>query len=236
MVDNRSTATASRSAAAATAGWPSRYALGMVLAVATPAAVYFAARPAPPELMARTNAADDAELRRIRRELAQLQRESARVRQLVRAGQLRDRDAVDDSAQAATAPDEAPAEVANPVADRLVRNEDSWAQVEGAFASEAVDATWVAARELAAKLANVLPDGASLRSLDCRESMCRVETAHRSEQSYQEFTIGLAAPTERPPIWTGAAMFQIVRPAEREGDELIAVAYLAREAFPSPQP
>jgi hypothetical protein len=100
---------------------------------------------------------------------------------------------------------------------------------DGAFASDRADPGWTARdqRETVEKIHALLPEGSELRSLDCRESLCRIETRHpdmaRHVTFYQRALVDPAtqlwngpmytAPVEDDPSWDGP---------------IVAVAYLAR--------
>jgi hypothetical protein len=105
-------------------------------------------------------------------------------------------------------------------------------ELDRQFATEAVDPAWKVREELARRVAEILPGSSRLRSLECRSTMCRVETAHADDRSYREFSAQFTLPADGVPVWNGPGIFKITHAPEREGDELDAVALLARESFP----
>jgi hypothetical protein len=109
--------------------------------------------------------------------------------------------------------------------------EEYAAFLDGEYASESPDPRWNPAREVGSKLAAVLPEGSTVRSIECKASMCRLETAHHGAQSYQQFTRIFLKPGDARP-WDGPVVFQVTEgAAEGEGD-VTAVAYLGRDSLP----
>jgi hypothetical protein len=170
-------------------------------------------------------------LGRVNRELEQLRNETRVLRQLVnasRTGTTRspegsDEDAVDDAGTTVmpTPPAPGPSQ-----AEHL-------AFVEAEFEREAVDRAWDPSRELRGKLDKVLPQGSSIRELDCRSSMCRLESSHASVQDYEAFAENFGIPRQGGAIWPGSGVFFIARQPEQQGEPLTVVGYLARGSLPS---
>jgi hypothetical protein len=112
-------------------------------------------------------------------------------------------------------------------------SDDYSIHVETKFESEPIDRAWSPERELHGRVTGILPAGSSIRKLDCRSSMCRMETSHRDVESYRAFTLSVVSVDGAPPVWTGPAYFNVIREPARPDDELVAVAYLGRESLPS---
>jgi hypothetical protein len=75
---------------------------------------------------------------------------------------------------------------------------------------------------------DVLPEGASLRELVCRSSLCRAEISYPDLASYQRFLDGPLSGA-KDALWSGP-VFQELRTDPRSGDDVIGLVYLAREA------
>jgi hypothetical protein len=194
------------------------------------AVVGYKAWPAPQAQ--RANPSDNDELIRMRHDLEQMRQESARLTQFVgnvaQVAEARAQQDVKGSVVAAT-----DAHVANePSKPAPLSHEEYVTHAEAEFVGEAADPRWNPARDLTTKVTAVLPAGSSLRSLECRSSMCRMETTHVSSDDYVAFTRTFAL-TAGPPIWSGPVVFQMT-PA-RAGGEVTAVAFLGRESLPVAQ-
>lgn len=119
-------------------------------------------------------------------------------------------------APAAEAPPKPPMEAAE-VRDHL----------EGTFTQQRADVQSDEARQTAeARLTAVLPATAKLQSLECRTSLCRIETIHQSAESYQQFVKG-AFLDPKTKIWNaGFFSTQLTDPVD---GKLVIVSYLARD-------
>jgi hypothetical protein len=173
--------------------------------------------------------ADRVEIARLQQEVRAMRAESTQLRRLV--GQVKTPTGGDVGREGAPVP-EAPREQES--AEQSFEN--YWLAIDHQFASEAIDEKWTAREELARKLPELLPRTSHVRSLECRSTMCRLETSHADEQSYREFVGRFTLQVDTPPIWTGPAVFGIPDTSTRQGDELVATAWLAREAFRVPAP
>lgn len=71
-----------------------------------------------------------------------------------------------------------------------------------------------------------LPEGARVLSLQCRSSMCRLETSHPSLESFQGFIQQTVMRGEHN--WNGPIMAALEGDPRQPG-EVKAVVYLARE-------
>jgi hypothetical protein len=109
---------------------------------------------------------------------------------------------------------------------------------EASFVAQNVDGAWAAsARHTAeSRLRERLPAGSSLRAVDCRSSLCRIETSHADSTQYLQFVrSALFDPSARP--W-GGAVFSIpasdAPPDPSSREPMIAVSYLSREGVDLP--
>jgi hypothetical protein len=175
-----------------------------------------------------------AEIARLRRELAD---HGARERRAQTAAAPRPVIAACSSAPALTVsppcgPVKADARVDPPEPPDPIAPEDF---ILEAFAAEADDARWARATEgqLQSKIADRLPTGSSVDSVECRSVLCRVTTVHRSQDAIDAFQLQ-AFKEESTRVWGGDAFTYIE--SEDEGGELAVVSYVAREGHPLPSP
>lgn len=101
-------------------------------------------------------------------------------------------------------------------------------RLEVSFAEQRADARWSGeARHTAeTRLSTVLPETSKLQSLECRTSMCRIETVHEGLESYRQFVQGAFMNPETK-LWNGG-FFSTELAAPVDG-KLVTVSYLARE-------
>lgn len=193
-----------------------------------------------PAATARTNDARDERVAQLERELQQTRAELARVaRAAVRSpARAHPAAASDDSADpAAIGAGATPGAVDDAARGAADDSDAAYLAFVGArFEQETSDPGWHAASELGSKLNEVLPAGSALRSLECRSSMCRIETTHRDLEAYRAFTEHFLLPGARAPLWSGAGFFHVTHEPQRPGDELVAVVYLGRESLPTAEP
>jgi hypothetical protein len=104
-------------------------------------------------------------------------------------------------------------------------------QMEAAFAGDApVTPDQDRAPELAERVRAVLPAGSSVRSLECRHSLCRIETVHPTIEDYRDFVQrGYATRDFAMRITRGPAIVALLA-APVEGEPLVAAAILGRDA------
>ena len=104
--------------------------------------------------------------------------------------------------------------------------------MESNFSKQLLDKNWSAgaATEVRTKVVARLPKDSQLRSIECRESMCRLETSHHSEEAYQAFVN--RSLTAQDFDWPGAMFFAPLH-AESSG-EVTTVAYLMRPGYSPP--
>jgi hypothetical protein len=128
-----------------------------------------------------------------------------------------------------------PAEVAVPAAAPLhkVTSADMRDHYDIAFTGEYEDGSWApSARSLATqRLKATLPPGSALRSIDCRTSMCRVETSHPDMQHYRQF-VESSFRDPSSSVWNAATFSSLV---DDTSGNLVVVSYVAREGQPLPQ-
>jgi hypothetical protein len=106
--------------------------------------------------------------------------------------------------------------------------------IESNFAAQPVDRKWgdSIAADVRAKVGAALREGSELRSIECRASICRLETSHPDEATYQAFVSkSLSSPEFN---WQGAMAFAPLR-TESSG-EVTWVAYLMRPGYALPYP
>jgi hypothetical protein len=105
------------------------------------------------------------------------------------------------------------------------------------FASEAVDSSWnwKAADTLTKGIQAVLPAGSVLRRIECRGTLCRVETSHLDVDTYRTYTQD--AFLNRETRVGSSGFFASLLGDSTVGGSVVAVAYLAREgkALPGPE-
>jgi hypothetical protein len=106
------------------------------------------------------------------------------------------------------------------------------AQLEAAFGQDP-PGDWPEAdrRTMLERLAAVLPDGSSVRSCECRSSLCRIETGHANLQRYNAFA--RAAFMRRPTMVLNRPGITVASDPAPDGS-LVAVAFLAREGHSLP--
>ncbi len=100
--------------------------------------------------------------------------------------------------------------------------------VEAAFVGELVDRSWAsdAGRELRSRLRSQIANTSSLRDVDCRSSLCRVEMIHPNADTADEFIHkAFLSPEDR--AWPGPGM--TLPPQENSDGTLTVVVYLGRE-------
>ena len=128
-------------------------------------------------------------------------------------------------AEPAATSDSAEAPEAKP---RLTRGElrDGF---ESFFQNDPHDAAWSqrTTDALTRGVHAVLPTGSRLQRLECRGTLCRIETSHADLDAYHVYTVGaFQGPETRV---TTSAMFQTVVGEPVAGKPVVAVAFLARD-------
>jgi hypothetical protein len=111
---------------------------------------------------------------------------------------------------------------------------DPRARLDGAFLAQQPDPAWTGAagRLAEARIGAALPAASVLRSVECRASLCRIETEHPDLQRYQQFfQRAFVAPDTR--AWNGAVTTAEL--AEAGDGTVHVISYLAREGAALPQ-
>jgi hypothetical protein len=124
----------------------------------------------------------------------------------------------------------ADASAAEPAQPRSWTSQDLLDHYDVAFATENVDSEWAArARGIAEERLNAdLPPGSSVRSIDCRTSMCRIESSHADRDSYTQF----ARQSFQDPgtsIWNCGSFSTIVNDDSQPGSPIMVVSYVSRD-------
>ena len=104
--------------------------------------------------------------------------------------------------------------------------------LEQRFGSQANDGAWAmeARRSLETKLAD-LPAASRLRSIECRSTLCRMETIHDRYSDAQDFTSRFATLEQRP--WRGGFYMGPIAEDPQNG-AVTFVTYLVREGVELP--
>jgi hypothetical protein len=105
--------------------------------------------------------------------------------------------------------------------------------LEESFVAAAPAASRDLAQGFDKRVRAVLPAGSSLRSVECRSSFCRIETMHAGVDEFRDFV--QRAFQDQTPISTGPAFVSLLE-EPRQGEPVIAVAYVAREGSVLPMP
>jgi hypothetical protein len=122
------------------------------------------------------------------------------------------------------APAEDPSHAGPPPLD-VIETRD---QLEASFLRQHGDVRWSgeAQRTAATRLSAILPETSKLQSLECRASMCRIETAHQGLESYQLF-VRNAFMNPETKLWNGG--FFTMQLDDPVNGKLVTVSYLARD-------
>jgi hypothetical protein len=133
------------------------------------------------------------------------------------------------SAEPRPAPVEPRATPAEPPAPFNLR-----AHLDGAFLAQQPDPAWTASasRLVEARIGAALPPGSALRGVECRASLCKIESDHPDLPHYQQFfQRGFIDADTR--AWNGAVT--TVELAEAGDGTIHAISFLAREGTALPQ-
>lgn len=127
------------------------------------------------------------------------------------------------SAQAEAAPTSSPTAPAAAIEPVEVQ-----ARLDAKFTDERSDAAWAVTsqRLVTTKLSAVLPPASELRSVECRASMCKIESRHEDAVRYRQFAQSAFSDPETE-AWN--AGFFSTATLEPGSSRVIAVAYVARE-------
>jgi hypothetical protein len=108
---------------------------------------------------------------------------------------------------------------------------------EIAFLGQHVDSQWTgqSLREARNKLTTALPEGSALRSFECRETLCRVETSHADLARYHAF-VKTAFRNQATRLWNAPGFSTLADDASdsTRAGALVTVSYIAREGHELP--
>jgi hypothetical protein len=174
--------------------------------------------------------AKDSGVEQLQGELQQLKEELRAQKawtatRLMSAAQANEPSAALERGEEAT-PSEREQPEAQPAPQKQRSEEEMVQRLHENFDNQAFDRVWsTSATPLAQKImGSRLPSGSKIRSVECRETTCRVETSHPDLDTYRKFmrdafmTAGAG--------WEGPSMIALASPAD--ASTLEAVAYLAR--------
>lgn len=134
-------------------------------------------------------------------------------------------------------PPSASASASSPVSPRVASRELQTSEIhqhfEAAFVQERVDPQWAvsAAQKTMEKIPALLPEGSKIRSLECRGTMCRLETVHKDRATYWQFAQKTVVDLSSRP-WNGAIY---AMPVNDDPDDGQMVTYIVREGFDAPE-
>lgn len=96
------------------------------------------------------------------------------------------------------------------------------------FEAEVTDASWASGAEdtLEQRITSALPSSASIQSVECRSSMCRVTTVHHDSQTYESF-LDAAFKSPETRVWSADALSEAM--PNMRGTGTLVVSYVARE-------
>ena len=105
------------------------------------------------------------------------------------------------------------------------------AHVERTFEQESSDSGWAsdAQREVRENLSTLLPSTASVRGLDCRATLCRLEVDFPLETDFRE---AMGRPGAMVRLWKGPSLALIERDSAR--GSVTVIGYLVRQGHPMP--
>jgi hypothetical protein len=108
--------------------------------------------------------------------------------------------------------------------------------LDSRFGAEAVDPAWAdgAAREATRAISADLPDGTTIEKVECRQSMCRVDTVHENAGAFRSFVTDALLSHDRQ-LWNGGITSSL---RETTDSGVTAVTYIAKdgEAIPAIDP
>jgi hypothetical protein len=109
---------------------------------------------------------------------------------------------------------------------------ETHAGYERLFTNQRIDSAWTerAKRLVDERLPALLPEGSTVRSIECRADLCRLETAHADRATYWKF-LKAAFLTPRKTFWNGSA-YSVPLNDDPSGGAM--VTYLAREGAALP--
>lgn len=107
--------------------------------------------------------------------------------------------------------------------------------MEAAFVGETMDTSWArgAHKTAESSLSRHLPDGSRITSIECRSTMCRVESTHSHGRAADRFVNDALGEPDRTP-WNGSFATGAIAEAEANGS-VTMVTYLMREGNELPE-
>jgi hypothetical protein len=179
--------------------------------------------------------AGQVDLRRMQSELERLRSDLASAERRIAVLEIAtpERGAADSATLLPSAAAGAPLGEAAANAAAASAGDDQRAQVARAFDAESDDASWNPDAEIKSVVQAALPAGSTVRSLQCRSSLCRVETSHPDEQGQAAYVNSLSIPrpgSTRP--FKGVLFDGGERTAD--GRELRSVTYVVRRGYAFP--
>jgi hypothetical protein len=116
------------------------------------------------------------------------------------------------------------------VEDTAEQRAELVAELESDFRAEARDPKWSdhGTTEASRALAHDLPEGTKLGKVECRSTMCRVESSHTSVDAFQAFVrADLLSHTRQ--LWNGGFSSYVV---SQSPTGVTALTFIARESTP----
>jgi hypothetical protein len=107
--------------------------------------------------------------------------------------------------------------------------EDYWDRLNDALLAE-TGAPLTAAHTLKERVSSVLPARSSIRSVDCRGQLCRMELGHRDRAEVEAMRSAWRENLRRDPLWEGPMVSRIV--SQPDAPEIIVEMYLAHGELP----
>lgn len=123
---------------------------------------------------------------------------------------------------------------AAPSPPRMPSDEVVAAQLDDHFAAERPDPSWSerATHDASAAVSKTLPPGSAIRRVECRATLCRVESFHESVSAFKKFNDETFLDHHRA-LWN-AGITSMVR--EQTAAGVTAVSYIAKEGQEIPPP
>lgn len=103
-------------------------------------------------------------------------------------------------------------------------------RMERSFNTERVDQSWAGTAQRTAheRIPGALPEGSEVRSVECRSTLCRIETSHVNREHYATFLHkAFLEPETR--LWNGGQMSIMLDDASQAEGRFVVVSYLAKD-------
>jgi hypothetical protein len=130
---------------------------------------------------------------------------------------------------------EAPPPSASAPPSRPLTHIEIGERLQTAFEADQPDLRWSqqAHRAAEARLNALLPAGSTLRSFDCRASLCRIRTSHKSAEGYDQF-VRSAFLDQTTQIWNAPGYSYREPSDDPENGAVATITYVAREGAALP--